>query len=376
VSALSKAEHYQSHHGWSLLPLHGKQPNHRLIRHTRGTSETGSFWQRPADTDELRAWFKVDPETNIGVACGGVSGGLAVLDQDEGPPAGVRIPATALVETARGFQSYFRANGPAPNRDFSWGELRGEGRYCVLPPSLHPSGVRYRWLLDPETAGIAPFELLVLPSAERSVSRESVPLGVSSVPLGTRTLADWDFDETSVVRMAAALGIHAPFGRAFPCVLHDEQNPSATIWQGPDGWFGYHDFHARGGRSWLPLARVRAALAGRPDARGLELAVWKVRLLVEAGLVDFPSVSVPGGLSGDVALVYGGFLFLLGCREWMAVAGTATTFTRSFGVAWCRLPERRFREAFAELRRLGLVKPVGATGRMPLWLPGGGDAMA
>ncbi len=376
MSTLAKSEHYRSRHGWSLLPLTGKQPNHALIRRTRGTSATRSFWQRAADVDEVREWFRLEPETNLGVCCGEVSGGLAVLDQDADPPPGVRVPTTGLVRTGRGYQSYFRSDTTVATRAFEWGELRGEGTYCVAPPSLHPTGVRYRWLLDPETAGIAPLESLVLPSAQPVVSRESVPLGVSSVPLGTRTLADWDFDEGAVVRMAAALGIHVPFGRAFPCVLHDERNPSATIWQGPDGWFGYHDFHARGGRAWLPLARVRAALAGRGDARGLELAVWKVRLLVEAGLIDFPSVSVPAGMSGDVALVYGGFLFLLGCRARMVVAGTATTFTRSFGVAWCRLPERRFRDAFVELRRLGLVRPAGVAGRTLLWLPGGGDAMA
>lgn len=375
MSTLAKALHYESRHGWSVLPLAGKQPNFRLVKRTRGTSEWRSFTERRANGDEIREWFRVDPETNLGVVCGEVSGGLAVLDQDTEPPAGVRVPATALVKTGRGYQSYFHAEGPAPSRDFDWGELRGEGRYVAAPPSLHPNGSRYEWILDPETAGIAALESLVLPSAEPVVSRESVPLGISSVPLGNRALADWDFDEAAVARMVVALGIRAPLSRAFPCLLHVERRPSATIWQGPHGWFGYHDWHARGGRAWLPLVRVRAAIAGRIDATGLELAVWKVRLLVEAGLLDVEPAMLPDGLSGDAALVYERFLFLLGCRGRMLVAGEAMPFTRRFGASWCGISEPRFWAAFVELRRLGLIEPAGVAGRMRLWLPRRGDAM-
>jgi len=377
-SAFAKAGHYRSAQGWSLLPLRGKQPNHRLILHTRGTSETNSFWQRPADLAELHAWFKVDPQTNIGVACGDVSGGLVVLDQDDNPPADVRIPATALVQTARGFQSYFRADGPAPNRDFAWGELRGEGRYCVLPPSLHPSGVRYRWLLDAETAGIAPLESLVLPSARPAVSRGIRPTCFSSVLLAAdgRPLAQIESDEAVASALAAALGITVPLGRSFRCVLHADRRASATLWRRDEGVpFLYHDWH-RGSR-WLSLALVRASLAGRPNARGPELATWKLRLLAEAGLVEPVHVEcVTGdGLDERSRLVYARFLFLLGCR-WLVSPGEPAPFTWRFGAAWCGLPERRFADGFAELRRLGLVKPAGVVGRTFLWLPGGGEAMA
>ncbi|GAI63041.1 unnamed protein product, partial [marine sediment metagenome] len=29
-------------------------------------------------------------------------------------------------------------------------DLRGDGGYVLLPPSKHPSGIRYEWILSPE----------------------------------------------------------------------------------------------------------------------------------------------------------------------------------------------------------------------------------
>jgi Bifunctional DNA primase/polymerase, N-terminal len=284
--ALAKAVDYQARHAWSVLPLQGKEPNHALIRHTRGGSSWKTFTQRPADVDEIHAWFRQDAGTNIGIVCGEVSGGLAVLDQDADLPADVRVPTTALVATGRGSQSYFHSDGPAPSRDFSWGELRGENRYVCAPPSLHPSGVRYCWVLDPETFGIAPLDELVLPRVEPVVSRDTCPTRANSVLLGTGArLADVEVDEAAAVTLADALGVTVPLGRSFRCVLHPERRASATIWRPSDCVRSlYHDWHRSA--QWLSFALVRASLAGRPCARGPELATWKLRLLAEAGLVE------------------------------------------------------------------------------------------
>jgi Bifunctional DNA primase/polymerase, N-terminal len=376
ASTLARAEHYQGHHGWGLLPLRGKEPNFELIRRFRATSSTRSFWKRAADLDEIHGWFELDPQTNIGVCCGEVSGGLTVLDQDSEPPADVRVPMTALVRTGRGYQSYFSSDTTVATRAFKWGELRGEGTYCVVPPSLHPSGARYRWLLDPETTGIAPLESLILPSVEPGVSRGISPTCFSSVLLAAdgRPLAQVESDETVATALGGALGITAPLGRSFRCVLHPDRRASATLWRRDEGVpFLYHDWH-RGSR-WLSLALVRATLAGRPNARGPELATWKLRLLAEAGLVKPVRIGHVScdGLDETSRLVYERFLFLLGCR-WLVMPGEPAPFTWRFGAAWCGLPERRFADGFVQLRRLGLVRPAGVAGRIQLWLPGG-DAM-
>lgn len=71
------------------------------------------------------------------------------------------------VQTARGYHLYFR--GPDGFRQFPDGEYRADpGHYCLLPPSKHPTGKLYRWLvplpegelpaINPEDAGL----LLVL----------------------------------------------------------------------------------------------------------------------------------------------------------------------------------------------------------------------
>lgn len=64
--------------------------------------------------------------------------------------------------TDRGFHVYFRA-ADLRTVDLGDGELRGAGGYVVLPPSVHPSGTRYTWLVplngevptfDPRAAGL------------------------------------------------------------------------------------------------------------------------------------------------------------------------------------------------------------------------------
>jgi hypothetical protein len=46
------------------------------------------------------------------------------------------------------FYVYFRTWLKLSPQKFSDGELRGAGRHCLLPPSLHPSGGSYVWMND------------------------------------------------------------------------------------------------------------------------------------------------------------------------------------------------------------------------------------
>ena len=98
--------------------------------------------------------------TGIGVVTGSVSDGLCCRDFDRADvyhswaaafPDWARVLPT--VETVRGFHVYFRAEKAIPTRKVEGGELRGERVYTVLPPSLHPSGVVYRWLIEPGADG-------------------------------------------------------------------------------------------------------------------------------------------------------------------------------------------------------------------------------
>ena len=123
------------------------------------------------DPDIIRRWWRSEPRYNIGCATGRVSG-VFVVDIDDAEAA-LRaleakhgaLPSTVEVITARGRHIYFRmpcmpvrnsAGKIAPGID-----VRGEGGYVLLPPSIHPSGRAYTWSVDcAKTLAAAPGWLL------------------------------------------------------------------------------------------------------------------------------------------------------------------------------------------------------------------------
>jgi hypothetical protein len=146
--------------GWKIFPVRGKLP---LVKH----------WNTDSTTDEtqITTWFE-DPfwefndhihteEIGIGLVTGT---GLAVLDLDtKGGDMGNMISAVAGLTDAKEFSAplvqtgggglhfYFATETEVRNKD-SRGtgvrgvDVRGDGGYVVAPPSLHPSGERYKWV--------------------------------------------------------------------------------------------------------------------------------------------------------------------------------------------------------------------------------------
>ncbi|MCY3018632.1 MAG: bifunctional DNA primase/polymerase [Planctomycetota bacterium] len=136
--------------GWCVIPVNGKLP---IVKWKQ-------YQTRRATEAELRAflWHRA---TGLAVVLGPVSGNLACRDFDEAGAYEVWAKAhpdlartLPTVKTARGFHVYFRAAG-VKLKDLGDGEQRGAGGYVLLPPSLHPSGVRYTWLV-PLPAGEVP----------------------------------------------------------------------------------------------------------------------------------------------------------------------------------------------------------------------------
>lgn len=136
--------------GWSVIPLlpGSKVPAIRWEE----------YQQRCADAEALARWMRRWPLLNIGIVTGSVSG-LAVLDLDrehggfdsltELERLYGALPATVEAETGGGGRHlYFACPHPAPRNKAGLApgiDLRGEGGMVVAPPSLHPSGRRYRW---------------------------------------------------------------------------------------------------------------------------------------------------------------------------------------------------------------------------------------
>ncbi|MGZ6008807.1 MAG: bifunctional DNA primase/polymerase [Rhizomicrobium sp.] len=148
--------------GWSAIPI---QPRKKLP-----LIAWEEFQHRLASADEITTWFQRWPDANVGIVTGMISG-IAVLDIDA-RHGGVeslerleaehgKLPATAEAETGGGGRHYYFAASLPLLRNraglFSGIDLRAEGGMVVAPPSVHPSGKRYRWLMgcSPATVSLA-----------------------------------------------------------------------------------------------------------------------------------------------------------------------------------------------------------------------------
>jgi hypothetical protein len=148
-------------HGWAVLPLHfvvngecscGKPGCKSPGKHpfsVHGVTDASK------DPEQVEAWWNQWPLANVGIATGAVSN-LVVIDADgpEGIEAAQQLfgdPFTyPSVQTGSGYHFYFLHPGVeirnsagkiAPHLD-----IRGDGGYCVAPPSSHVSGNTYQWL--------------------------------------------------------------------------------------------------------------------------------------------------------------------------------------------------------------------------------------
>lgn len=149
LSPLNAALHYLSF-GWSVIPLlpRQKQP---LVR-----------WQPYQrilpSVEQVKDWFTDHPDANVGIVTGAISG-LVVVDIDpahggDDSLAGLerqyqQLPDTIEALTGGGGRHiYLRHPGePVHNKvGLAPGvDVRGDGGLVVVPPSVHPSGVRYQW---------------------------------------------------------------------------------------------------------------------------------------------------------------------------------------------------------------------------------------
>jgi Bifunctional DNA primase/polymerase, N-terminal/Primase C terminal 1 (PriCT-1)/Helix-turn-helix domain len=126
----------------------------KIAKHPRITK-----WQNKATTDrgQIDRWWLKWPEANVGVATGE---GLIVADIDgldgELLAEDLGLPPTAYVTTRRGRHLYYIGDGPTRAGVCSGVDIRGEGGYVVAPPSVHATGVEYRWVVGLDELAEAP----------------------------------------------------------------------------------------------------------------------------------------------------------------------------------------------------------------------------
>src|SRR6266567_362568 len=129
----------------------------------RGHGKTPLITQWPtiatSDAETLTGWERQHPDCNWGLVCGPKSGVFVVdVDGKEGAAAirhlctlhGEEWLQTLTVLTARGRHLYFQYPTDAVIRNSSSKlapglDIRGDGGYVLLPPSIHPTGAAYVW---------------------------------------------------------------------------------------------------------------------------------------------------------------------------------------------------------------------------------------
>jgi hypothetical protein len=104
------------------------------------------------------------------------------------------------------------------------------------------------------------------------------------------------------------------------------------------------------------------------------LATWRLRLLVDAKLIEPYPVDLPplpDDAPARVLKVYEGFKLLLACK-WAYAPGHPTMFARAFAAGWCGVGLLAAWEATQWLLQRQIIVPAGRYKGRPLYLPGPG----
>lgn len=145
--------------GLAVFPLKekGKEP-----------ATHNGFENATTEERQIQLWWKRNPNANIGIATGRVSGGIVAIDMDIDKEKGkdgyhvfqkwcadnyLVLPDSWLSITGRGgYHLFYRSEFPVPSK-IGWlddVDIRADGAYIVAPPSIHPNGTKYEWEQAPE----------------------------------------------------------------------------------------------------------------------------------------------------------------------------------------------------------------------------------
>jgi hypothetical protein len=158
--------------GWAVFPLHTPDADGNCSCRKAGCSDAGKHPRTingltgaTIDEEQIAKWWEMWPDANIGLAAGEVSG-LVVIDID--PRHGGDVSIRRLQEQhgqfvervyantgGGGWHLLFKHPGvrirnvQSSDRLGAGVDVRGDGGYIVAPPSLHVSGNRYSWGVEP-----------------------------------------------------------------------------------------------------------------------------------------------------------------------------------------------------------------------------------
>jgi hypothetical protein len=229
--------------------------------------------------------------------------------------------------------------------------------------------------------------------AQAAEEKPKLPVGLPVTRVGKGDL-DILFADVDAVRMILRV-LDIPEWKIeagnFLCVLpgHEEQHPSARLFQDRKGHFTYACFHLRDGYTVRTLpdvydARKRSKadkLLGQEEGVSVEkrrggstFVVWALRLLAEAGVLQpLDDVGLPElkAASDGERKVYEGLKLLFSVR-WTYTPGDPTPFSWRFAEDWCGVAQATAGKAVQKFLKFGIIHAADKHKNTTLFLPGRG----
>jgi hypothetical protein len=156
-----------------------------LLEKRKEPATSRGFKDATTNPATIRRWWGGIHNYNIGIATGLASGvwvfdvdgsigafALAELEAKHGP-----LSKTLCSTTSAGTHFWFRATGPLQKSEDRVGpklDVRADGGYAVVPPSVHPDGPVYRWTNDRPPA-VAPEWLVKLAKQRPGAPKIIIP---------------------------------------------------------------------------------------------------------------------------------------------------------------------------------------------------------
>ncbi|GJE00572.1 bifunctional DNA primase/polymerase [Methylobacterium isbiliense] len=225
--------------GWPVFPCSPKTKQPLTRKESAPGAKDGGLYLATTDVEQIRAWWGKHPKAMIGVPTGSRTGD--VIDLDLGDPQVITgaayverlrdhvggLPDTAMVETGSGgFHLWFASDPAAPignganvspalhipppegatredgrKPKGAAVDVRGEGGYVIVPPSVREDGRAYTWCPGPEDGLSPPTEALarLMRKEEAKAARDAKAEASARGP--------WAPREPRNVEPSAALGL-------------------------------------------------------------------------------------------------------------------------------------------------------------------------
>lgn len=284
-----------------------------LPRDKRPALATWEEYQtRRSTPQELREWFGNGAEPNLGIVHGPVSGGYCVIDVDHdagilatlrdrfpflfagrleqsGSGEGYHIPIR--LATAPDFGQDERQGRPRGNRTWKLAaghvNVRASACQSVAPPSIHPSGNRYRFLRKGPLADVPNLDSVIAWLNEQVPPPPARP---NAAPAGPIRPAGDDLLTAVKAAWPTAVSVFAQFG-----MVHDSREEHGELrllgnggllvrLDAPDTWYCFSDeigggvFEAWGwcrfGSAYDKRRQFRQVLVEMAQAAGIDVAAF------------------------------------------------------------------------------------------------------